>query len=412
MSIEDGNPVNAEYTNSQLVCTEGANCLTGILKLAADNAVSGADIEDLQKTINNILFSLNASTNDGLNIGGGNEVFEIKDGFIFRFRTIKALSGINITTNGDCIEIQGDFSTLVNLSDNQTIAGEKTFSDDAIFSGDICVDGDLIIKGDTTTLNTTELVVEDALATYNSGGTDVTANGAGIEIERPSGNACFNFNDSLDSKFELGIAPDKKEVMVVCKDTFANLSAITTYDTSTLYVATDTNLRYVFDGTSLVPVNSPALGADSVLITDVKPVTTDGGSFVPGDWRTRDLNTIEHSPGANIATVTANQVTILSPGTYFIRAQAPAYFVSRSKTRWMDITNTSVEVVGISEFSSNSQVAITVNLAGYFTTTAANVVFELQHRCQVIRNGDGMGASSDFPLTDEIYSQVFITRLA
>jgi len=55
---------------------------------------------------------------------------------------------------------------------------------DAAVSGSLTVDGDLTISGNTTTLNTTELYVEDNKVTLNSGATGSATANAGIEVER------------------------------------------------------------------------------------------------------------------------------------------------------------------------------------------------------------------------------------
>jgi hypothetical protein len=55
--------------------------------------------------------------------------------------------------------------------------------------GDLTVQGDLIVLGDTTTISTTELVVEDPTITvnYSTGATNATSLGAGIEIQDGNG---------------------------------------------------------------------------------------------------------------------------------------------------------------------------------------------------------------------------------
>jgi hypothetical protein len=64
--------------------------------------------------------------------------------------------------------------------------------------------GDLTVNGSTTTLDTTNIAVEDNLMELNSGVTS-NANDAGIIIERGStgDNAIFMWDESAD-KFTLG----------------------------------------------------------------------------------------------------------------------------------------------------------------------------------------------------------------
>ena len=63
----------------------------------------------------------------------------------------------------------------------QTIKGAKTFTDDMVVSGN------LTVNGTTTTVHTEELVIKDPLITLNDGGTTITADNSGIEIEGDTG---------------------------------------------------------------------------------------------------------------------------------------------------------------------------------------------------------------------------------
>ena len=74
-------------------------------------------------------------------------------------------------------------------------------------SGDLTVTGDLTVNGSTTTVNTTELTIEDNLMTLNSGqtGTPPTSLRSGIEVERgDTANAILQFNENTD-KWEFSV---------------------------------------------------------------------------------------------------------------------------------------------------------------------------------------------------------------
>jgi len=74
-------------------------------------------------------------------------------------------------------------------------------------SGDLTVTGDLTVNGQTTTVNTTELTIEDNLMTLNSGqtGTPPTSLRSGIEVERgDTANAILQFNENTD-KWEFSV---------------------------------------------------------------------------------------------------------------------------------------------------------------------------------------------------------------
>jgi len=93
-------------------------------------------------------------------------------------------------------------------SNTMTIGGNKTFS------GDVVVSGNFEVQGTVTNINSTNTNIEDALVTYNKGGTDGSANGAGFEVERPSGNGQVLFDSSLTSKWKVGVVDALYEIVV------------------------------------------------------------------------------------------------------------------------------------------------------------------------------------------------------
>jgi hypothetical protein len=79
---------------------------------------------------------------------------------------------------------------------------------DETFSGNVTISGDLIVNGSTSTINSTDLAIEDNEIILNKGetGSGVSKGEAGIEIDRgTSDNAKFIWDESDDSwKFEVG----------------------------------------------------------------------------------------------------------------------------------------------------------------------------------------------------------------
>lgn len=91
----------------------------------------------------------------------------------------------------------------------QMFAGVKTFKDKVIFLGGVEA------YGDAVKVFTTELEVKDAFMTLNKGGTNSTAEGAGVEIERVSGgNGVFVFDSTVGSKWKAGIVGAAYEIIV------------------------------------------------------------------------------------------------------------------------------------------------------------------------------------------------------
>ena len=95
----------------------------------------------------------------------------------------------------------------------QPVAAHIT--DPIYHGGSLTVAGDLVVSGTTTTINSTEVTVEDKLLTLNYGevGAGVSGDGlAGIEIDRGSStNYQFLFQESTDT-FEIGEAGNLQAV--------------------------------------------------------------------------------------------------------------------------------------------------------------------------------------------------------
>ena len=81
---------------------------------------------------------------------------------------------------------------------NGLAVGEDIFTVDAA-TGDVVVGGNLTVNGDTTTLNTTELQIEDNKVTLNSNVTASPTLDAGIIVERgTSTDSAINWNETTD----------------------------------------------------------------------------------------------------------------------------------------------------------------------------------------------------------------------
>lgn len=82
--------------------------------------------------------------------------------------------------------------------------------------GNMTVSGDLEVQGTTTTLNTATLDVEDANITINKGGTDASAEGAGLTIEGTGASDLggIEYSSSAGSKFVVGDAT-KREIATI-----------------------------------------------------------------------------------------------------------------------------------------------------------------------------------------------------
>ena len=92
----------------------------------------------------------------------------------------------------------GGPGAFVDRTTAQSVAGDKTFSDNVV------VTGNLTVNGTTTSLQTTNSVVKDALIELGNGTSGTPANDAGLVIERgTSANAFIGWDESED-KFIVG----------------------------------------------------------------------------------------------------------------------------------------------------------------------------------------------------------------
>jgi hypothetical protein len=120
----------------------------------------------------------------------------------------------------------------------QNIAGDKTFDNNVI------VTGDLTVNGTTTTVNTTVLDIEDANITMNNGGSDASAEGSGITVERTGTDGSLVYEDALASKWKAGAVGSEVEL--------ANISSTQTLTNKTV------------DGTTATGSNTVTTDADQV----------------------------------------------------------------------------------------------------------------------------------------------------
>lgn len=144
-------------------------------------------------------------------------------------------------------------------------------------------------------------------------------------------------------------------------------------------------------------------------VRDRKNSGVDGGTFTSGDWRTRTLNQIVTNEITG-ASLSSNAVTLPS-GTYHIKVSVPGFRCGEHRCRVK--ANTTVELDGENASSTASD-----GLGTSRTTAEGRVVLltgkdiTIEHRCKDTRNTDGLGKNSGFASIDEIYSQMWIWKIA
>ena len=154
-------------------------------------------------------------------------------------------------------------------------------------------------------------------------------------------------------------------------------------------------------------INSDTVINQILHVRDEKASGTDGGTSSVGS-NIRVLNTVVKNTisGASLA---SNQIT-LPAGAYTINASAPASWPNRTRLRLVNVTDSSVVLLGVAGYSfPAADVAIVVSVIGSFTLTATKVL-NLTQYFQTSRVSYGLGIDVGDTFTN-VYAEAFITKI-
>ena len=260
----------------------------------------------------------------------------------------------NLTTTGtitggigvfDNIRIDNTAGEIDTSSGNLTIdsaGGTVTIDDNVTVTGNFQLDGNLTVSGTTTSVNTTNIEIQDALlelSKNNSGGSDVDS---GILITRGSAgnNAAFYWNEG-DDKFKAVLTTsagsataitDSSTATIVAnlEGTSANMSGTVTYGslsdgTITITAFADED-NMASNSATLVPtqqsvkayVDSAISSGTSAVATEATNVTVTANdtanetvyiTFVDGATGTQGIETdtnLTYNPSTNVLSTTAS----------------------------------------------------------------------------------------------------------
>lgn len=194
---------------------------------------------------------------------------------------------------------------------------------------------------------------------------------------------------------------------------FIQAAADTTTDYSVKWPATQGAASTVItnDGSGNLSW-SPASGSSTIevaVFNETQASGTPGGTFTSGSWVTRTINNTQTSQ--TWASLLLNQIT-LDAGTYLIEASAPFFSVDGTQAKLYNITDAADELIGQSSFgSSGNGVSGTASVIGVITI-ASPKAFEVQHQGVTTHAVNGLGVACGFSLTNEVYTQITITKLA
>lgn len=367
MAIFDGQPVDAATVNAAFMSRTSDTSTNG--KVTLENAGS-SDIDDAQKYINKIAESdgiINETDTTNLDYSSNNYVTDgdnrkVAIGKLDQATKVVAddLAAFEASTNSQLLTLQGEIdaaeSRLDTLEANNTedvslapvgaapnangaslvgqqlslqpadatnpgvvTAGAQTIGGNKTFNGNVVVGGDLTVNGTLTTINSTTLEVSDASVLVNNGGNDLSAEGAGLEVERPAGNAGIQFDSALTSKFKIGLLTNLYEVLVsgVAQTisglkTFLNGLATDTISENTLNAGVTVDGVLIkdglVDGEDVSDIRADLTTAEGTIVNHEGRITTLEGN------NTQDvtLAPVGVTPNADGATLTG-QVLNLEP---------------------------------------------------------------------------------------------------
>lgn len=158
-------------------------------------------------------------------------------------------------------------------------------------SSDVIIPGNLTVQGTTTNINSSNLAVTDQNITVNNGGNDVSAEGAGLTVDRAGTDGSLVYQDSLASKWKAGALGSEIQLanvsstqvftnkdydggtasntsrMTLPKNTKSNLDALTRKEATIVY-STDLQKAYIDNGSTLTAIGSGTGSGETNYVTN------------------------------------------------------------------------------------------------------------------------------------------------
>jgi len=267
------------------------------------------------------------SNSSGVHVAAG-------DGLTANSTDLKVTAGTGVTVNATGVHIGQDVSTTADV----------TFSD-------VIVSGNLTIQGTQTTVDTNNLVVNDAVITVASGQTGVPALDAGIEVERgDSANALLVWDESQDRWIQK-LAGGTEYVLHTKQHDIA--------------LGTDTSGNYIDDvsaGSGIAVTHTPGEGSDpSIAVKANTGITANSSGTFTNDGQIVHDNLSgfvanEHIDHSSVSISAGNGLsgggTIASNRTLSINAQTGV--VANSSGLFADASN--IDHDSLSGFVANEHI--------------------------------------------------------
>lgn len=204
-------------------------------------------------------------------------------------------------------------------------------------AGTVRIKGNLEVQGTQTIMNTSVVEVEDTNIILNNGGTDMTAEGGGITVERASTNASFVFDSSLASKWKGGLAGSEVQ--------FADVSTAQTLTNKTISGASNTisNISLATQVTGTLPIGSGGTGqttANAALNALLPTQTGNANKYLQTDGTNTSWQTAAGGGGPYLGDTSGSAV----PAGYIgeVISSSAISATSVSSTTFVDVTGASL----------------------------------------------------------------------
>ena len=161
-------------------------------------------------------------------------------------------------------------------------------------------------------------------------------------------------------------------------------------------------------------VTASKIGAKSfvscALLIDQKSQDTAAGTFTSGAHRVRDLNTEVFDPD-NIVTLSSNEFTLASAGSYVIQWYAPCYKADNNVSRLREVTDGTIRD-GTNAFA-HSGTSIQTHSEGMARVTQKGATtYRIEHRCTNTQSSNGFGVASAAVANYDTFTMVKIWKEA
>lgn len=145
---------------------------------------------------------------------------------------------------------------------------------------------------------------------------------------------------------------------------------------------------------------------------EVQSANTSAGTFTAGGWRTRVLNTTVINTITGLSLNTGTNVITIPAGTYDISWAAPGTSCAAHITRILNTGSSTTLIMGQGALSSSASTTMGSAYGKGRVVLAAETTITIEHYCATTRNTDGLGRAANLDSQNEVYTEIWIKRIA